>query len=501
MKKRTIWTIATIMALTFIGLIYTQVKYFDEIVDARQEQFDETIGHVLFAASRNVELEETRATIEQEIEANADAHRQQQHDEFSALRDSLEKLATVDPSYSKRANSLMKNEADKQKRNERMRQRFIYQKELLNKAIYNILYRPLDKPINERVNLAELDRFIQTELHKRGVKLHYHFRVTSLDGKELYRCSDFEEPDGAKIYKKTIYPNDPPSFQAEMQVHFPHMGRYLYASMRFLFPTLLFTFILLVTFIYTIWVCFRQKKLTEMKNDFVNNMTHELKTPISTISLAAQMLSDPVISKNEASLRRFSGVITDETKRLRFLVDKVLQTSLFEKGKAATFKMDELDANGIIEDVASTFTVKVHNVGGTIETQLDAEDPIICADQMHFTNVIFNLLDNAYKYRRQDAKNPDGSPVTLHLKIRTANEGNKLKIYISDNGIGIKHDELKNIFKKFYRVHTGDRHDVKGFGLGLAYVTSVVQAHKGTIHAESKLGEGTTFIITLPLMD
>lgn len=501
MKKRTIWTIATIMALTFIGLIYTQMKYFDEIVDARQEQFDETIGRVLFAASRNVELEETRATIEQEIEAYADAHRQQQSDEFGILRDSLEKLATVDPSYSNRAFSLMKNEADKQKRNERMRQRFMYQKELLNKAIYDILYRPIDKPINERVNFAELDRFIQAELLKRGVKIHYHFRVTSLDGKELYRCSDFEEPDGAKIYKKIIYPNDPPAFQAEMQVHFPHMGRYLYASTRFLFPVLLFTFILLVTFIYTIWISFRQKKLTEMKNDFVNNMTHELKTPISTISLAAQMLSDPVISKNEASLRRFSGVITDETKRLRFLVDKVLQTSLFEKGKAATFKMDELDANGIIEDVASTFTVKVHNVGGTIETQLDAEDPIICADQMHFTNVIFNLLDNAYKYRRQDAKNPDGSPVTLHLKIRTENEGNKLKIYISDNGIGIKHDELKNIFKKFYRVNTGNRHDVKGFGLGLAYVTSVVQAHKGSIHAESKVGEGTTFIITLPLME
>lgn len=500
MKKRTIWTIATVMALTFFGLIYTQVRYFDDIVSTRQEQFDETIGHVLFATAHNVELEETRATIEQEIEANESAHRQRRHDDFTALQDSLEKLALEDSAYAKRVFPALKDEADKEKRKERIRQRMLYQKELLNSVIYNTLYRPLDKPAEERYNFAEIDQFIKTELRRHGIDLPYHIRLTTIDDEEIARCSDYEDPDGAKIYKKIIYPNDPPTFQGVIQIHFPHMGRFIFATARYLIPALLFTFILFVTFIYTIWVIFRQKRLTEMKNDFVNNMTHELKTPISTISLAAQMLSDPVISKNEASLRRFSGVITDETKRLRFLVDKVLQTSLFEKGKAATFKMDELDANAIIEDVASTFTVKVHNVGGTIETQLDAEDPIICADQMHFTNVIFNLLDNAYKYRRQDAKNPDGSPVTLQLNIRTANEGEKLKIFISDNGIGIKHDQLKNIFKKFYRVHTGDRHDVKGFGLGLAYVTSVVEAHKGKIHAESKLGEGTTFVITLPLM-
>lgn len=499
MKKRTIWTIATIMALTFLGLIYTQVRYFDDIVSARQEQFDETIGHVLFATSRKVELEETRATIEQEIEANENAHRQRRHDEFAALQDSLEKLAVDDSAFAKRLFPTLKNETEKEKRKERMRQRFLYQKELLNTAIYNILYRPLDRPASERFNFTEIDQFVKTELRRHGIDLPYHITLTTIDGEEIARCSDYEEPGSAKVYSKIIYPNDPPTFQGVIKIHFPHMGHYIFATAKYLIPALIFTFILFVTFIYTIWVIFRQKRLTEMKNDFVNNMTHELKTPISTISLAAQMLSDPSISKNETTLQRFSGVIADETKRLRFLVEKVLQTSLFEKGKAATFKMDELDANSIIEDVASTFTVKVHNVGGTIETQLDAEDPIICADQMHFTNVIFNLLDNAYKYRRQDATNPDGTPVTLQLKIRTSNEGGKLKIYISDNGIGIKHDQLKNIFKKFYRVHTGDRHDVKGFGLGLAYVTSVVEAHKGKIHAESKIGEGTTFVMTFPL--
>lgn len=501
MKKRTIWTIACIMALTFIALIYSQMRYFDEIVETRKEQFDETIGRVLMSAQRHVEMEEARATIEQEIEASAPENIKKQRTAFRALEDSLRKLSEVDTALHSRQNASLQTEAQKEKRRERMRQRFLYQKDLLNKVIYDIVYKPLDQPIEKHVDFAELDRFIQTELQRRGVDIKYHFSVKAADGAEIYRCSDYEEPGGAKVYKHTIFPYDPPIFRAVINVHFPHTQRYVYASARFLVPTLFFTFILLVVFIYTIWIIFRQKRLTEMKNDFVNNMTHELKTPISTISLAAQMLSDPVISKNESALSRYSRVITDETKRLRFLVDKVLQTSLFEKGQGVTFKMDELDANAIIEEVASTFNVKVHNVGGEIVTQLDAEDPIICADQMHFTNVIFNLLDNAVKYRRQDATNEDGTPVRLQLKLRTENEGHHLKIYVSDNGMGIKRENLKRVFKQFFREEGGNVHNVKGSGLGLAYVASVIQAHKGRIHAESTVGEGTTFIITLPLMD
>lgn len=498
MKKRTIWTIALVMVLTFAGLIWTQVKYFDEIVEARQEQFDENIGRVLFITSRTLELDETRATIEQEIEATADAHRQQARDEITMLQDSLSKLTGVDSALQRNVN--IKTEADRQLHRQDVRQRYLYQKELLNRAIYAILYRPLDKPVKERMDFGELDRTIQEHLKRNGIDLKYHFSVTTVNGEEIFRCSDYEEPGNAKVYSHVIYPNDPPSYQAVINVHFPHMGRYIYATARFVLPALLFTFILLVTFIYSIWIIFRQKRLTEMKNDFINNMTHEFKTPISTISLAAQMLSDPAVGKNEASLKRFAGIITDETKRLRFQVEKVLQTSLFEKGKAATFKMSELDANATIADVVSTFMLKVHNVGGTIDTELDAEDPIICADQMHFTNVIFNLLDNALKYRRQDAKDAQGNPINLHLNVRTENDGNKLKIFITDNGIGIKREDLKRIFNRFYRVHTGNVHNVKGFGLGLAYVSSVIEAHKGRIHAESVYGEGTTFVITLPLM-
>jgi signal transduction histidine kinase len=220
-------------------------------------------------------------------------------------------------------------------------------------------------------------------------------------------------------------------------------------------------------------------------------MTHEFKTPISTISLAAQMLNDPAVAKSETMYKHISRVINDETKRLRFQVEKVLQMSMFEH-KAGTFKPRELDANSLIADVAATFRLKAETSGGTIETELNAEVANVYVDEMHFTNVIFNLMDNALKYKKPDESS--------RILVTTRNEADKLIISVQDNGIGIKKEDLKKIFDRFFRVHTGNRHDVKGFGLGLAYVKKIIMFHKGQIYAESELGKGTTFIITLPII-
>ena len=228
-----------------------------------------------------------------------------------------------------------------------------------------------------------------------------------------------------------------------------------------------------------------------MKNDFINNMTHEFKTPISTISLAAQMLKDPAVAKSPQMFQHISGVINDETKRLRFQVEKVLQMSMFERQKTM-MKLNAVDVNDLVTSVMSTFKLKVEKFGGTIDADLAAEDAMVMVDEMHFTNVIFNLLDNAVKYARED--------VPLALFIRTRIEGDKVEISIQDNGIGIKKEDLKKIFEKFYRVSTGNLHNVKGFGLGLAYVHKIVTDLKGTIRAESELGVGTKFIIILPLI-
>ncbi len=246
-----------------------------------------------------------------------------------------------------------------------------------------------------------------------------------------------------------------------------------------------------MVFVFTIITAFRQKKLTEMKNDFINNMTHEFKTPISSISLASQMLQDPDVTKSPAMLKRVATVINSETRRLRFQVEKVLQMSMFE-GRKATLKLTEVDANSAINNIVNTFKLTVEKYGGTIESHLDAMDGIVEVDEMHFTNVIFNLLDNAVKYRRED--------VPLHLEVGTRDIGDdRLEITISDNGIGISREDQKRIFDKFFRVSTGNRHDVKGFGLGLAYVKKMITELGGEISVESHLNQGTKFIIILPL--
>ena len=258
-------------------------------------------------------------------------------------------------------------------------------------------------------------------------------------------------------------------------------------------PSFGFTFVLLVVFLCTIVIAFRQKKLSEMKNDFINNMTHEFKTPISTISLAAQMLNDDTMRKSPTMMQHISTVINDETKRLRFQVEKVLQMSMFDRQKA-TLKLQEVNANQLIQNIVNTFKLKVEKYGGRIEARLDAEIADVKVDEMHFTNVIFNLLDNAVKYRRDDC------PLQLTVATRSL-PGDKIEISIADNGIGIKRDDLKKVFEKFYRVSTGNRHDVKGFGLGLAYVHKMVTELKGEIRVESEFNKGSKFIITLPLIN
>ena len=220
-------------------------------------------------------------------------------------------------------------------------------------------------------------------------------------------------------------------------------------------------------------------------------MTHELKTPIASISLAAQMLNDTSVTKSETMMAHLGGVINDESKRLRFLVEKVLQMSMFDR-KKAVFKKKELDLNEMVENIAHSFTLRVEHTGGKVYTDIEAVDSAIYVDEVHFQNVIFNLMDNAVKYRKPDQP--------LDVTMKTWNDDNHLYLSITDTGIGIKKENIKKVFEKFYRVHTGNVHDVKGFGLGLAYVKKIVNLHGGDIRVDSEYGKGTTFTIRLPII-
>jgi sensor histidine kinase len=345
--------------------------------------------------------------------------------------------------------------------------------------------------LRERINFKQLDQDLKAELMNNGINLQYHFTVSTPDGREIYRCSDYTDSGEDYSYSQVLFRNDPASKMGVVKVHFPDMDSYIFSSVRFMIPSVIFTLVLLVTFIFTIVIIFRQKRYTEMRNDFINNMTHELKTPISSISLAAQMLNDETVTKSSSMMSHLGGVINDEAKRLRFLVEKVLQMSMFER-KKAIFKMKQLDLNEMVESVANTFTLRVEHTGGKIYTEIEAVNSTIYVDEMHFQNVIFNLMDNAVKYRKPDR------PINIY--IRTWNDDTSLYLSIRDTGVGIKKDNLKKVFERFYRVHTGNVHDVKGFGLGLAYVKKIIDLHKGDITVESEYGKGTKFTIKLPII-
>ena len=490
MKKSTIWTIAGIVGVTFLTLLFFQTKYFEEVLKMRKEQLDESVARSLYQAARQLELNEARKSLEQEL---LPARRQVQ-----ALPSDSQRLrphttpATLSKDYFiNRFSSNVAGDGVERGAADSLRLKMEKQLDLLEEVAYSMLYHSSEYPLAERIDFRRFDSDLRFHLRANGVMLDYHFYITTSDGRVVYRCPDYTADGDEMLYRQVLFPNDSPAQMGILYIHFPGLKGYLFSSVRFMMPALFFTVFLLIVFIFTIYTIFRQKRLTEIKNDFINNMTHEFKTPISTISLAAQMLKDPSVAKSEAMFNHISGVIIDETKRLRFQVEKVLQMSMFDR-KAATFKCKELDANAMIEDIANTFRLKVEASGGQLLTNLEATDPIVYVDEMHFTNVIFNLLDNAVKYA-----SPDRS---LLIRVTTRNEGHKLVVAIEDNGIGIRREDLKKIFEKFFRVPHGNRHDVKGFGLGLAYVHNVVRALKGQIHAESDFGKGTRFLIHLPLM-
>lgn len=485
MKKKNIWTIAIIMGISFLSLLYLQTKYIEDMVKMRRDQFDSAVNRALYQASRNLELNETLRFLEQRVEGDTITS------DVSVKSFSKQTQATA-PSSMPRALILKPDSStlsETQKTLEKMvKNRYIYNKALLDEVVYNILYQTSTKPLKERINFRVFDQDIKAELINNGIDLNYHFRVLTPDDREVYRCMDYTDEGEDYSYRAPLFQGDNMQQTGYVEVHFPDMREYILRGVRFMIPSVLFTIIILITFIFTIVTIFRQKRYTEIKNDFVNNMTHELKTPISSISLAAQMLCDESISKSEPMQRHLGKVVFDESKRLRYLVEKVLLMSMFDKHESRLSKKD-IDLNQLIEAATSTFELRVEHTGGRIITNLKAEPSTIYADEMHFTNLINNLMDNAVKYKRED--------VPLEIKVKTWNSEGNVCFSIEDNGIGIKKDSAKKIFEKFYRVHTGNVHNVKGFGLGLAYVKKIVELHNATIHCETQEGHGTKFIVTI----
>lgn len=348
------------------------------------------------------------------------------------------------------------------------------------------------RDINERVDINTIDSIMAIELNRRGIKTDYYLGVFDAWNNPVMLKGDdspnFIKDVSTADYNVVLFPNDLMRDPNILKVHFPHERRYVISGMWFILSvSALLIIAIILAFSYTINTIFRQKKVSEIKNDFINNMTHELKTPIATISLACEALQDPDLKHSPDRVNSFVGMIHTENKRLGTLVENVLRTAVLDRGELKLNK-EEVDLHQLIENAVKNIELQVHKKGGSISLDLAAEQALVHGDRVHLTNLVYNLLDNANKY----------TPEEPEIKITTRSEGNKTMVSVKDNGIGISRDHQAKIFDKLFRVPTGNIHNVKGFGLGLSYVKTIVDHHEGRVHVDSELGKGSTFTITLP---
>ena len=486
MRKQAIIWLGLAMVLTFLGLVFIQFSYFNTLITMRHTQFDRGVKQGLYQTCRILEEEEALSYINKALQKEG----KNQFDNWSVgttqiqVSTSLKSHAIVVPSANV-AHDL----------HNKMKQKYVRQKVVMSDVAMRWLKEAPELPIEERINTEHVEQLLQKELTNMGIETPFYMTLINYQGERVYESAHFDTTHVRHdYYSQILFPNDYNPKMNLMRVYFPQRDQYIFQSMyKSALTSVVMSIILFLTFVSTIYLLIRQHRVAEIKTDFMNNMTHEFKTPISSISLASQMLNDENIVKSPELMKRISRTIGDETKRLSFQVEKVLQISLLENEKAI-MKFKDVNINDLIEGVVDNFKIKVKSKGGSIKADLKAEECMATVDELHFTNVIFNLLDNAVKYAKQDEP--------LHLVVRTRNndEKSQLIIKIEDNGIGISKEHLKKIFDKFHRVPTGNVHNVKGFGLGLAYVKKMVQKHNGVIKAESELGVGTIFTIIIPTL-
>jgi two-component system phosphate regulon sensor histidine kinase PhoR len=507
MKKTTIIILILSMLLTLIGLVLIQARYVMVNAEMIENQFNESVKRSLYQAVRLVEENEALEYMAQTLEGT-DYHRNPNRlsnltDFNSGLRSSVDttnrrlevttqriEKPSIQLSSKHGRSTIEETSVDLQNK---FRENFSRSKTILDQAVFRWLREKDQKEISERVNFAELNSIIEKYLLSNGVDMPFYYSIVDKFGKEIYRCDkDIHEEHHSharNVYSQKLFPSERSTRDVFLEVTFPTKKNYILSSVSLLYPSIGLVVLILIIFVVALIVIFKQKQLNNIKNDFVNNMTHELKTPISSISLASQMLQDSGVGKTPETLKHISKVIIDETSRLSRMVEEVLKLSLFESEKS-TYKMREMYINELISHTSEIFSLKVANKGGKMTTELNATDDLILADEVHLTNVIHNLVDNALKY----------SDKPLLLSLETWNEKDKLMISIEDNGIGIPREDHKRVFEKFYRVPTGNQHNVKGFGLGLAYVKRIINEHKGSIKIESEPNIGTKFIIALPTL-
>lgn len=344
-------------------------------------------------------------------------------------------------------------------------------------------------PLEAQIDSAMIDSIIAANLDDAEIDIDYIFGINPGDSDSLYFASEDSWPDLENSkYRKKLFPYDLPSPSSELMLYFPNKKSFLWKQiLPVLLTTLLFIFIIIFSFVYTIKAIAQQKQNIHLLTDFVNNMTHEFKTPISTISLAAEALQNKSVLNDSDKSLKYSSMILEENSRMRRQAEKILQMAALEKGDIR-LKSEPIDLHQLILEATAGVSLFARQKGGAINTTLDAEQYFLNGDRVHLSGIIYNLLDNACKYSNEKPA----------VEVITSNKDNGITITIIDNGIGIKENELGLVFDKYYRISSGNIHDVKGFGLGLSYVKLMVKRHGGTITLNSVYGQGTTVEIFFP---
>lgn len=470
-KKHLILILSILSSTALIGIIAIQAFWIMSTINQRELQFDAAIKKSLIEVIHNTNRYEAIKKL------NSDKKTQQLYNLLNNNLDLSKKLenSIIDSSLTINGD---------------LNQLWGNQQHIMEELVKELFTQNSYKSVEERMPLATLDSIINSVLTKNGLKVKYYFGVFDRNNEIIYTNKEDQIDKIIKSeYKLNLFPNDFFGSPAYLGFMIPHQRAYVFKSMSLLLIlSTLFIIIIIFTFYHTFTIIYKQKKISIIKNDFINNMTHELKTPISTISLACEALSDKDLGSSETTRNRFVSMINEENKRLGILVENVLQSAVLDRGEIQ-LKPELIDINSIIEKAVKNVTIQVEKKNGTILIDSKANNTNIIADKVHITNVIYNLLDNANKY----------TPEKPQITISTEDIVNGIVIKIKDNGIGISKENQQKIFDRLYRVPTGDRHDVKGFGLGLSYVKAIIDKHNGKITISSSLGKGTTFSIHLPL--
>ncbi len=471
MNKRTIQIIMILMSVALMGISMIQFYWLKKGIDLNALNFNDRVILALNRVKQNIEDKASQwENFNKTLNTNDNSF-------FKVDKDPLEKILT--PSLSE------------------------YMREQLQAQIANTAWLIKPEVALQSISGSDLKRDLRIELENQGIKLDYDFGVFSneindfilTNGNYNVNIGETQMSDMGmaknlvkSMHQVNLFDSEGSEPAGSLRVFFPKKTSFLIKSiLPALISSILLTGLILFCFVYTINVILTQKKVSLMKTDFINNMTHEFKTPIATISLAADSINNPMVKSKPDMIERYADIIKQENRRMLNQVEKVLQIARLDK-KDFQLKIVSLNLNDLVNTAMENSRLRINKRGGHINAYLKSNRANIYGDENHISNVLHNLIDNAIKYSERAPE----------IEIETSDAKNGVEVAISDRGIGMSKDDLKKIFEKFYRVSTGNLHDVKGFGLGLSYVKAIVDAHKGKISVESEQGKGSTFRLFFP---